>query len=57
MLKIRFEEKFELHVDLEDADLKRYKIVPLTLVIAGKRRQAQPNVGEKAAGGGNFQRR
>ncbi len=31
LLKIRFEEKFELHVHLEDADLKRYKIVPLTL--------------------------
>ncbi len=31
LLKIRFAEKFELQVHLEEADIKRYKIVPLTL--------------------------
>lgn len=31
LLKIRFEEKFELQVHLEEADTDRYKIVPLTL--------------------------
>lgn len=31
LLKIRFEEKFELHIHLEEGDTDRYKIVPLTL--------------------------
>lgn len=31
LLKIRFEEKFELHIQLDEADTNRYKIVPLTL--------------------------
>jgi tetratricopeptide (TPR) repeat protein len=31
LLKIRFENKFELRVNLDEADTERYKIVPLTL--------------------------